>query len=65
MTVKDNGLQLITEVIKSYLNIEVNCLMGANLAPEVAAGYFCETTIGKRYLGLQFIATKQQYVTDS
>ncbi|XP_071787819.1 glycerol-3-phosphate dehydrogenase 1-like protein [Asterias amurensis] len=48
VTVKDNGLQLITEVIKSYLNIEVNCLMGANLAPEVAAGYFCETTIGCR-----------------
>ncbi|XP_038079172.1 glycerol-3-phosphate dehydrogenase 1-like protein [Patiria miniata] len=48
MIIKDKGLQLITEVIKEHLNIEVNCLMGANLAPEVAAGYFCETTIGCR-----------------
>ncbi|XP_022084700.1 glycerol-3-phosphate dehydrogenase [NAD(+)], cytoplasmic-like [Acanthaster planci] len=48
MLIKDKGLQLITDVIKSHLNIEVNCLMGANLAPEVAAGYFCETTIGCR-----------------
>jgi glycerol-3-phosphate dehydrogenase len=38
----------ITEVIKEEVNpsMRLSVLMGANLAPEVAAGMFCETTIG-------------------
>ncbi|XP_070550391.1 glycerol-3-phosphate dehydrogenase [NAD(+)], cytoplasmic-like isoform X2 [Ptychodera flava] len=46
LNIKDKGLQLISHLIKSTLSIDCNVLMGANLAPEVAAGNFCETTIG-------------------
>ncbi|XP_071499167.1 glycerol-3-phosphate dehydrogenase [NAD(+)], cytoplasmic-like [Diadema antillarum] len=45
--IKDNGLELISELISGYLGgIPCHVLMGANLAPEVAAEKFCETTIG-------------------
>ena len=42
------GIELITDVIKDELGekLRVSVLMGANLAPEVAKGMFCETTIG-------------------
>ncbi|CAG0920208.1 unnamed protein product [Notodromas monacha] len=42
----EGGIQLISELINSLLGIDVCCLMGANLAHEVAAEKFCETTIG-------------------
>lgn len=41
-----HGLQLISDVIKDELNVEVSVLMGANIANEVAMENFCETTIG-------------------
>ena len=42
----DGGIELISDVIKNELNINVSVLMGANLANEVADENFCETTIG-------------------
>ncbi|XP_019642659.1 PREDICTED: glycerol-3-phosphate dehydrogenase [NAD(+)], cytoplasmic-like isoform X2 [Branchiostoma belcheri] len=42
------GVDLISNVINKELGTEVNVLMGANLAKEVANGHFCETTIGCR-----------------
>nr|XP_061802575.1 glycerol-3-phosphate dehydrogenase 1-like protein isoform X2 [Nerophis lumbriciformis] len=41
-----DGLQLISDVIRKELEIEVSVLMGANIASEVADEKFCETTIG-------------------
>ena len=40
------GLQLISDVIRNNLKIDVSVLMGANLAGGVADGNFCETTVG-------------------
>lgn len=47
-TAEGGGIDLISHIIKRMLNIEVNVLMGANLAGEVAEEKFCETTIGCR-----------------
>ena len=44
-----DGLQLISDVIRNSLSIDVSVLMGANLAGEVADEKFCETTIGTVY----------------
>ena len=44
--VKGGGIKLISESISTMMGIPVAVLMGANLAPEVASGQFCETTIG-------------------
>ncbi|KAL7884618.1 hypothetical protein AOLI_G00073880 [Acnodon oligacanthus] len=41
-----DGLKLISEVIREKLGISMSVLMGANIANEVAAEKFCETTIG-------------------
>uniref|UniRef100_A0A8C2GWT3 Glycerol-3-phosphate dehydrogenase [NAD(+)] n=1 Tax=Cyprinus carpio TaxID=7962 RepID=A0A8C2GWT3_CYPCA len=41
-----DGLTLISDIIRSKLEIEVSVLMGANIATEVAEEKFCETTIG-------------------
>ncbi|KAF4100942.1 glycerol-3-phosphate dehydrogenase 1c [Onychostoma macrolepis] len=41
-----SGLTLISDIIRSKLEIEVSVLMGANIATEVAEEKFCETTIG-------------------
>lgn len=40
------GIELISNVIKKLLSIDVCVLMGANLAKEVVDEKFCETTIG-------------------
>lgn len=40
------GLKLISDAIRESLSIDVSVLMGANIANEVAAEKFCETTIG-------------------
>ncbi|XP_042200217.1 glycerol-3-phosphate dehydrogenase [NAD(+)], cytoplasmic isoform X2 [Callorhinchus milii] len=42
------GLKLLSDVIGEELGIEVSVLTGANLAQEVAAGTFCESTLGCR-----------------
>jgi len=39
-------LGVLSKTISNLLNIPCSVLMGANLAPEVAKGQFCETTIG-------------------
>ncbi|XP_034385113.1 glycerol-3-phosphate dehydrogenase 1-like protein [Cyclopterus lumpus] len=50
------GLKLISDIIREKMGIDVSVLMGANIANEVAAEKFCETTIGSRILenGLLF-----------
>lgn len=41
------GIDLISQIIKRHLKIDVSVLMGANLANEIAEEKFSETTIGK------------------
>ncbi|XP_063159997.1 glycerol-3-phosphate dehydrogenase 1-like protein isoform X2 [Candoia aspera] len=50
------GLKLISDVIREKMGIDISVLMGANIANEVAAEKFCETTIGCKILenGLLF-----------
>lgn len=50
----NGGIELISDVIRQNLGIEMTVLMGANLANEVAEGHFCETTIGMLHLMLYF-----------
>lgn len=46
MDESEQGLRLISDIIKEILGIDVSVLMGANIASEVAEDHFCETTIG-------------------
>ncbi|XP_064907695.1 glycerol-3-phosphate dehydrogenase 1-like protein isoform X3 [Columba livia] len=50
------GLKLISDIIREKMGIDISVLMGANIANEVAAEKFCETTIGSKILenGLLF-----------
>ncbi|XP_059424268.1 glycerol-3-phosphate dehydrogenase 1-like protein [Carassius carassius] len=50
------GLKLISDIIREKMDIDVSVLMGANIANEVAAELFCESTIGSKVLenGLLF-----------
>jgi len=43
--VTENGVVIISDVIKETLGIECGALMGANLANEIAKGQFAEATI--------------------
>ncbi|EDL76971.1 similar to mKIAA0089 protein (predicted), isoform CRA_b [Rattus norvegicus] len=40
-----DGLKLISDIIREKMGIDISVLMGANIASEVAAEKFCETTI--------------------
>lgn len=42
----EDGAVLMTDIIKNELGIDVSVLSGANIANEIAAGKFCESTIG-------------------
>ncbi|XP_016315591.1 glycerol-3-phosphate dehydrogenase 1-like protein [Sinocyclocheilus anshuiensis] len=50
------GLKLISDIIREKMGIDISVLMGANIANEVAAEKFCESTIGCKVLenGLLF-----------
>ncbi|XP_016374937.1 glycerol-3-phosphate dehydrogenase 1-like protein [Sinocyclocheilus rhinocerous] len=50
------GLKLISDIIREKMGIDISILMGANIANEVAAEKFCESTIGSKVLenGLLF-----------
>ncbi|ORX94011.1 NAD-dependent glycerol-3-phosphate dehydrogenase [Basidiobolus meristosporus CBS 931.73] len=43
-----SGIRFFSEVIEELLDIDVSVMSGANVASEVAAESFCETTIGTR-----------------
>ncbi|XP_054712018.1 glycerol-3-phosphate dehydrogenase [NAD(+)], cytoplasmic-like [Uloborus diversus] len=45
---ESGGVALISDVLHEMLGIDVSVMMGANLAGEVAAGKFCESTIGSK-----------------
>merc|ERR1711988_1876668 len=42
----ENGIVLISDILRKELNADCSVLMGANVANEMASDAFCETTIG-------------------
>lgn len=46
LDLKDNKLNLCSDTLKQLLGHDVSVLMGANVANDVAAGEFCEATLG-------------------
>ncbi len=48
MDTNDGEIKLISEVIRSLINVDMSVLMGANIALDVAKEDFCESTIGCR-----------------
>ena len=42
----ENGIVLISDIIRRELNADCSVLMGANVANDMASDAFCETTIG-------------------
>merc|ERR1719198_2859667 len=42
----DEGIVLISDILRDGLNADCSVLMGANVANEMASDAFCETTIG-------------------
>jgi glycerol-3-phosphate dehydrogenase (NAD+) len=42
----DNGVVLISDLLRQGLNADCSVLMGANVANDMASDQFCETTIG-------------------
>ncbi|XP_056376066.1 glycerol-3-phosphate dehydrogenase 1-like protein isoform X1 [Hyla sarda] len=49
------GLKLISDIIREKMGIDISVLMGANIANEVAAEKFCETTIGSKVIEHGFL----------
>lgn len=45
-----NGIVLMSDIIKNVLDVDVSVLSGANIANEIAANKFCESTIGYQNL---------------
>jgi len=46
LDLKDNKLNLCSDTLRQLLGHDVSVLMGANVANDVAAGQFCEATLG-------------------
>mmetsp|Transcript_53559 Transcript_53559/g.93452 ORF Transcript_53559/g.93452 Transcript_53559/m.93452 type:complete len:413 (+) Transcript_53559:62-1300(+) len=46
LDLKDNKLVLCSDTLRQLLGHDVSVLMGANVANDVAAGQFCEATLG-------------------
>ncbi|ERE62958.1 glycerol-3-phosphate dehydrogenase 1-like protein [Cricetulus griseus] len=50
ITESPGGLMIASDIIREKTGMDVSVLMGTNRASEVAAGKFCETTIGSKVI---------------